>query len=120
MKTNKDDIRALKTKHRLELVMQEAGEIFEANPANAEQWVSRSTPGLTVDILRQIYEIKFPGKDESGDVIAWLKRRYSWTFGMAVKFLQKRPADPKRQEVSPAAKPKKSKPVQSVEAQTKP
>ena len=120
MKTNKEDIRALKSKHRLELVMQETGEVLEVSPANAEQWLSKSTPGLIVDIRRQIYEIKFPGKDESGDVIAWLERRYSWTFGMAVKFLQKRQGDPKGQALQFAVKPKKSKVTASIEDETKP
>jgi len=121
MKTTKDETRALKNKHRLELVMQEAGEIFDGNSTTGELWLSASTPGLTVDTRRQIYEIKFPGKDESGDVIAWLKCRYSWTFSMAVKFLQKRPADPKRQDLPTAARAaKKSRAARNIEDETKP
>jgi hypothetical protein len=115
MKANKDDIRALKNKHRLELVMRETGEVLEASTDNSEHWLSKTTPGLIVDVRRQIYEIKLPGKDEWGDVITWLKRRYSWTFGMAVKFLQKRPADPKRQDRPQSKRSKKSKAVPSIE-----
>ena len=107
MKMTKEEIRALKKKHLLELVMQEAGEVFEVNPANPDQWQSTITPGLFVDIRRQIYEIKLPGKDESGDLFEWLKRRYSWTFGMVINFLQKRPADPKTKE--PIKSTKKTK-----------
>jgi hypothetical protein len=109
MKMTKEDIRILKSKHRLELVMQETGESFDADAANPDQWHGTMTPGLTVDIHRQLYEIKRPGMDtEAGDVLAWLQRRYAWTFGMAIKFLQKRPPDPK-QETQPAkiAKAKK-------------
>jgi hypothetical protein len=95
--TNKDDIRLLKSKHRLELVMQEAGEIFEVDAANPDQWKSKNTFGLTVDTRRQMYEIKRPGMDtEAGDVLAWLQRRYTWNFPMAKKFLQRRAPDPRQ------------------------
>ena len=108
MKTNKVDIRVLKSKHRLELVMQEAGEVFEADAEHSEQWHSKITPGLTVDIHRQLYEIKKPGMDaETGDVLAWLQLRYTWKFAMAIKFLQNRPPDP-IQETQPV-KVKKTK-----------
>jgi len=63
MKTNKDDIRLLKSKHRLELVMQETGESFEVDSAKSDLWHSTLTHGLTVDIRRQRYEIKKPGAD---------------------------------------------------------
>ncbi|HKI53422.1 MAG TPA: hypothetical protein VJ987_04810 [Anaerolineales bacterium] len=96
----KDELRALKEKHRIELLMQEAGEAFEVDAKNSEIWRSTNTYGLTVDIRRQTYEINRPGMEqETGDVITWLKRRYSWTFGMVLKFLQKRKADPKRQVI---------------------
>lgn len=105
MKTNKDDIRALKANHRLEMVMQGTGENFEADSANPDHWKSTITPGLTVDIRRQLYEIKRPGMDtEAGDVIAWLRKRYTWTFTQALKFLQKRPLDPKRSEAAQPAR----------------
>jgi hypothetical protein len=120
MKMTKDDIRELKNKHRLELVMQESGEVFEPSSADPDHWLSTITPGLSVDIRRQIYEIKQPGKDESGDVIAWLKRRYSWNFGMVIKFLQKRSADPKRQNIPPSKKTKKPKKANSLEGKSKP
>ncbi len=116
----KDDIRTLKNKHRLELVMQETGEVFEINSDNPDHWRSTITPGLSVDIRRQLYEIKQPGKDESGDVIAWLKRRYSWAFGMVINFLQKRPPDPKRQDVPDTKKTKKLRTASSIEDESKP
>jgi hypothetical protein len=97
MKMNKDDIRALKTKHRLELVMQKTGEAFEMDVEDPNQWHSLTTPGLVLDIRRQMFEITKPDKDiESGDVLAWLRRRYTWSFSMAVRFLQSRAPDPKK------------------------
>jgi hypothetical protein len=95
MKLNNDEIYALKKKHKLELVMQETGEAFEVDPQNPERWLSTVTPGLTVDLRRQLFEIKLSDKTEAGDVLAWLRRRYSWTFGMALRFLQRRQPDPK-------------------------
>jgi len=118
MKTNKDDIRLLKSKHRLELVMQETGESFEVDAAKPDLWHSTLTPGLTVDIRRQLYEIKKAAlESEAGDVFKWLQRRYSWTFGMAVKFLQKRAPDPKQ-----AAQPtqKKTHVIFNTEDEIKP
>ena len=120
MKTNKEDIRALKNKHRLEMVMQEAGEKFEVDSNDKNILRSTSTPGLTIDLYRQSYEIKQPGRAEEGDVLTWLQRRYSWSFSMAVNFLQSRPADPKRQDPPQAAKTKKSKSLPIVEDETKP
>lgn len=100
MKTNKEDIHALKSKHRLELVMQEAGESFEVDAKNPDQLHGLVTPGLTVDIHLQTYEFSRPGMDiERGDVIAWLRRRYAWDFGKAIKFLQNRAPDPKQAQV---------------------
>jgi len=120
MKTNKDDIRALKSKHRLELVMQEAGESFEVDAAKPDQWHSKKTPSLIVDIRRQVYEIKKPGTDiESGDVFTWLQRRYAWTFGMAIKFLQKRAPDPK-QKTEPVKTQIKSQIIRDDEDEAKP
>lgn len=119
MKT-KVDIRALKSKHRLELVMQEAGERFGVDKSNPDQWYSKSTPGLTVDIHRQIYEIYKPGMEtESGDLFKWLQRRYSWTFGMAIKFLQNRTPDPK-QKVQPIKAERKTLPARKDEDKNKP
>jgi hypothetical protein len=104
MKTNKDDIRALKSKHRLELVMQETGESFEVDAANSDLWHGTITQGLTVDIRRQTYEIKKPGTDtETGDVLTWLQSRFNWSFAMAITYLKKRPSDPKS-ETQPAKK----------------
>lgn len=102
MKTNKDDIRALKSKHHLELVMQETGESFDVDSANSDLW--HGARGLTVDIRRQIYEIKKPGTDtETGDVLTWLQSRFNWSFAMAITYLKKRPSDPKR-ETQPTKK----------------
>lgn len=107
MKTNKEDIRVLKSKHRLELVMQAAGEVFEVAAGNSDLWRSTSTPGLTVDIRRQLYEIKKPGMDaETGDVLTWLQVRYSWSFAMALKFLQNRAPDPMQAQPIPIVKTK--------------
>lgn len=104
MKTNKEDIRLLKSKHRLELVMQETGESFEVDAAKSDLWHGTITHGLTVDIRRQMYEIKKPGADtEAGDVLTWLQSRFSWSFAMAITYLKKRPSDPKR-ETQPAKK----------------
>ncbi len=104
MKTNKDDIRALKSKHRLELVMQETGESFEVDAAKSDLWHGTITHGLTVDIRRQTYEIKKPGADtEAGDLLTWLQSRFNWSFAMAITYLKKRPADLKS-ETQPAKK----------------
>lgn len=105
MKT-KIDIRALKAKHRLELVMQETGERFEDDLKNPDIWRSVSTAGLSVDIRRQLFQINKPGSDaESGDVIAWLQRRYSWAFTNAIKYLQQRTPDPKQKKRPTKAEP---------------
>ena len=116
MKMTKDEIRALKSKHRLELVMHETGEVFEIDSKHPDQWNGKSTPGLVVDISRQIFDIKLPKKNESGDVIAWLRIRYSWTFDQAIRFLRNRPADPKREDLPRTAKKNKniSRPVMEV------
>lgn len=95
MKTNKEDIRLLKSKHRLELVMQETGEAFEVDAEHPDHWHSKTTPGLTVDIRRQLYEIKKPGLDaEPGDLFAWLQFRFTWKFVEAIRFLKNRQPDP--------------------------
>jgi len=104
MKMNKEDIRTLKSKHHLELVMQDTGESFEVDAAKPDQWHSTITPGLTVDIRRQMYEIKKPGANtEAGDVLTWLQNRFNWSFAMAITYLKKRPSDPRR-ETQPVKK----------------
>ena len=101
-KMTKEEIRILKSKHRLELVMQDFQEVFEVDAAKPDQWHSKTTPGLTVDIRRQMYEIKKPGMDtEAGDVYDWLQRRNAWGLSMAFKYLKKRAPDPK-QKTRPA------------------
>lgn len=108
---NKSDIRTLKDKHRLELVMQEAGERFEADPQNADILKSVVTPGLIVNVRMQTYELGRPGlRNESGDVISWLRSRYSWTFATALKFLQNRPPDPIHAQITKVRK--KRKPIE--------
>jgi hypothetical protein len=109
-KMTKGEIRALKNKHYLEMVMQETGEVFEIDPDRPEQWRSKSTPGLIVDISRQIYyDIKQPGRDDSGDVIGWLRRCYSWTFDQAIVYLRKRTPDPKREDPPKGSRAAKNK-----------
>lgn len=106
---NKTDTRTLKKKHRIELVMQEAGERFEADPKYPYILKSIVTPGLIVNTNVQAYELTRPGmKTESGDVIAWLRIRYSWTFATALKFLQNRPPDPIDAEVAKVEKKRKT------------
>lgn len=111
-KMTKDEIRALKKKHRLERVMQETGEVFEVDAKHSELWHSTTMAGLSVDITRQLFEIRRPGMDvQSGDVIAWLQLRYRWSFAYAMSFLQKRPADP---EITQAPKKQKSNKRQAI------
>ena len=95
MKTNRIDVRALKAKHRLELVMEET-EVFAVDPKRSDLWRSLTTPDLTVDLRRQLFEIKKPGAVavETGDVIAWLRYRYGWSFGIALRYLERRTPDP--------------------------
>jgi hypothetical protein len=109
---SKIDIHILKAKHRIELVMQEAGERFEADLKDPDHWHSLTTYGLVVDIRRQMWELQKPGMDiESGDVIAWLKRRYTWSFKMAMRYLQSRVPDP-LQKKQPSKIEEKSKNIQ--------
>jgi len=105
MKTNNiqrislEEKNELRAKHRLELLMQELGERFEVSAKNKNVWRSTSTPGLTVDIKRQRFEISMPGKAaEGGDVFGWLMRYYSWTFPQAIRYLQHRAPDPNQDE----------------------
>lgn len=91
MKANNDDIRLLKIKNRIELVMQETGENLEVDTAKPDLWRSKNTPGLSVNVTRQLYELARPGMDtESGDVIAWLRSRYGWSFRKAKTYLENR------------------------------
>jgi hypothetical protein len=121
MKMTKDEIRALKLKHRLELViMQETGEDFEIDSKHPDQWHSKGTPGLTVDISRQIFDDRSQGKANSGDVIAWLRDYYSWTFEQAIRYLRNRPADPKREDLPKATKGRKNKNTSLAAGEVKP
>jgi len=118
MKTNKEDVRLLKTKHRIELVMQEMGESFEVDAAKSEQWHGTITHGLTVDIRRQMYEIKKPGTNtETGDVFTWLQTHFNWSFAMAITYLKKRPSDPKH-EIQPTKR--KNQIIRNDEDEVKP
>jgi hypothetical protein len=118
MKTNnKEDIRLLKSKHRLELVMQETGENLEVDAAKSDLWRSKNTPGLSVNVTRQLYELARPGMDtESGDVIAWLQSRYGWSFGKVITYLQKRKIT--KHEAAPVKK--KNKIIRKDEDKAKP
>jgi hypothetical protein len=89
------EMRELKDKHRLELIMQEMGERFEADAKDKSIWRSETTPGLVVNIQRQTFE--HIGGTESGDVIAWLMNRNAWSFSQTVRYLIKRSPDPLRE-----------------------
>lgn len=104
------EIKDLKARHRLELVMQEAGERFEADANNPD--ILRGAAGLVVNTRMQTYEITRPGENvESGDVIEWLKSRYSWSFAMVLKYLRKRTPDPIQAEQPKAEKKQRSVPT---------
>lgn len=120
MKANKRiDLKVLKSKHRLELIMQEAGERFEADPNNKDIWRSIDKSGLTVDIKHQRFEISKPGiEPESGDVYAWLKQRYGWSFNQAIRYLQNRPLDPKQAQEPQSAPVKQESNHTSVNLQS--
>ena len=88
----KVDIRELKNRHQLIAVMTESGERFDADSDDVI-WPSLATPGLTVNVLRQTWELKLPGQDPiTGDVFDWVKRRYGWNFSMVLRYLQARPS----------------------------
>lgn len=94
MNMKKIDARVLKEKHRLELVMQEFGEQFEIS---SDRWRSKTTPGLVIDTRQQKYERQLPGMDKvTGDLFAWLKWRFGWSFKQTVAYLQKRNPDSKQ------------------------
>lgn len=104
----KIDAQALKGKHRLELVMQEFGERFEIR---ADRLHCITTPGLFVNVDQQIYEYQPPGMAmESGDLLDWLKKRFSWSFRQALRYLEKRSIDPE-QEVKPGPETKEELPA---------
>lgn len=115
MSMSKDKINALKANHRIEDIMREAGEAFEIDANNPDLWHGTITKGLTVNIRRQTYELNRPGLEvESGDLIAWLKHRNAWTFGMVIRFLQNYKPDPNKQgrqptSTQPAARAKAGK-----------
>jgi hypothetical protein len=93
-----EEKRALKEKHRIENVMQGMGERFERDPKHADIWRASTSPGLTVNIRRQSFEISTPGMEsQSGDVITWLMQRRGWTFPQAIRFLIHRTPDPKQE-----------------------
>lgn len=111
---NKTGIRELKSKHRLELLIQDTGERFEAN---GDEWRSLDTPGLTVDIRRQTWSIESGGVEtDGGDHFEWLKFRYGWNFGMCLRYLANRPADQVRMKYLPMETPSAEKMPQSVNA----
>ncbi len=101
----KTDAQALKAKHRLELVMQEWGEQFDIE---GDQWRSKTTPYLVVNIRLQTFQSKKPGMDEvTGDLYDWLMMRCNWTFKQALRYLQKRPFDPDP-DLAPETQPQKA------------
>lgn len=104
MKTNnrltKEEKQELKNRHRLECVMQESGERFEADAKKPHLWNSATMPGLVVDTKRQT----FTHPITSGDVFTWLLWRNNWTFPQAIRYLQNRPPDPQRVEAAQPAR----------------
>lgn len=95
---NKKDIQALKVNHRIEIVMRESGETLEADDKHPEILRSRITPGLVVNTKTQTFElIGSDKKTKNGDVLTWLQHSYSWSFPMALKYLQSRTPDPKQE-----------------------
>lgn len=81
--------------------MQEGGETLEADSKHPEILRSRFTPGLVVNTKAQTFELTGSDKNsKTGDVLAWLQQNYSWSFPMALKYLQSRRPDPK-QEAEP-------------------
>lgn len=102
---NKKDIRILKEKHRIEHVIQESGEVLEADGKSPEILKSRSASGLIVNTKTQTFEIAVPGRDpQTGDVLAWLQHNYAWSFKMALRYLQSRAPDPVVEAVSVPAR----------------
>ena len=96
---SKTDIRELKSRHRLELLMRDTGERFEAN---GDEWRGVETPGLLVDLERQTWRIQRAGVETAGgDHFEWLKFRYGWNFGMSLRYLKSRPSDPEVRTVVP-------------------
>ncbi len=81
------DLRELKSRHRLELVMKETGEVFdESGPV----WKSTQRGGLLVDLEKQSWQLE---SGAGGDVFEWLKYRYGWAFVMCLRYLQARKGD---------------------------
>lgn len=88
--------------------MQEGGEALEADSKHPEILRSRITPGMVVNTRLQTFElIGSDKKIKTGDVLAWLQLNYSWSFSMALNYLQKRSPDSKqepkeaREKISP-------------------
>ena len=116
--TSRTDTRALKGKHRLERVMEESGEIFEVDPKRPDLWRSKTTPGLSVDLRRQAFELRKPGVDpQTGDVFTWLQVRYAWPFGAALRYLEHRQADPDTDN-SPATEATAGEPIRDQQVRT--
>jgi hypothetical protein len=93
-----EERKALKEKHRIESVMQEAGERFEPDSVHTNIWRSITTKDLIVDTRLQAFEAFQPGiGSKRGDVISWLMLRNGWNFPQAIRYLQNRPSDPKQE-----------------------
>jgi len=105
----KVDLRELKSKHRLELVMKDTGETFdESGPV----WKSAQTTGLLVDLEKQSWRVK---DGAGGDVFEWLKYRYGWPFVMCLRYMQSRKADGYSVATVEAVRPVDKKPPVRVD-----
>lgn len=83
------DLEFLKRANQIEDVIAEGG--YKLEPVRDGKLAGPD--GLVVDPGRGFYS--WPTKGERGDVINWLRSRFGWNFGTAVKFLANRAALPK-------------------------
>lgn len=104
------DLQQLKSRHRLELVMKETGEVFSES---GHVWKSTQTGGLMVDLEKQSWRLE---SGVGGDVFEWLKYRYGWTFAMCLRYLQARRADGYSLALVSVAKP--AEPPRPVKAES--
>lgn len=91
----KEEKTALKRRHRIEMVMQEAGERFEVDKTDPNTWRAVTRPGLTVNTRAQTFTLSRPGMEfKSGDVITWVMFVFRLSFPQAMSYLQSRQGDP--------------------------
>lgn len=91
----REEKNALKRRHRIEMVMQEAGERFEVDKTDPQTWRAVTRPGLTVNTRTQTFTLSRPGMEfKSGDVITWVMFAFRLSFPQGMSYLQSRKADP--------------------------